>query len=88
MMIKTEENSNTKSVILNKIYNQSLDYFSEMAKSRQQSYQDKNQMIKKELMKLNNIHNELIEEIREVGFKYKKIKESNGQKISNLLKKL
>jgi hypothetical protein len=34
MMIKTEENSNTKSVILNKIYNQSLDYFSEMAKSR------------------------------------------------------
>jgi hypothetical protein len=35
-------------------------------------------MIKKELMKLNNIHNELIEEIREVGFKYKKIKESNG----------
>jgi hypothetical protein len=28
-------------------------------------------------MKLNNFHNELIEEIKEIGYKYKQIKESN-----------
>lgn len=86
MIVKTEENSNTKSVILNKMYDYQLDYFTELAKSKQQSYKEKNKIIKKELMKLNKINNDLTEEIKEIGYKYKQLKESNDQKIDNLLK--
>ncbi len=86
MIVKTEENSNTKSVILNKMHDYQLDYFTELAKSKQQSYKEKNKIIKKELMKLNKINNDLTEEIKEIGYKYKQLKESNDQKIDNLLK--
>lgn len=86
MIVKTVDNNNTKSVILNKMYDCQLEYFLNIAKLKQQSYQEKNKIIKRELMKLNNFHNELIEEIKEIGYKYKQIKKSNDQKIDNLLK--